>query len=273
MTVAPMETSTQRLLPWVYSVLLHVAFVALLVLSIHWTNSTLPSLGGKSKAAEPVQATVVDQKLIQQQMALLRAQDKQKQQAAQQLQQQAAAAKSERQQEEQKVAQLKQQQVAAQQALDQKLADLQKQAQAEQDHLAKLKAEATAQAKRRQNAESARRRAQLQKEIAVEERARDARMASLNNQWSALITQQIINNWVQPPNTPDNLKCELKVEQVPGGTVVSVQMISCNGDDAIRQSIVTAVYRASPLPPPPDPTQFQRDLHVTFCPGCSPGGN
>jgi colicin import membrane protein len=271
MTETLMETSTQRLLPWVYSVLLHAVFVLLLVLSIHWTNSTLPSLGGKGKIAQPVQATVVDQKLIQQQMALLQAQEKQKQQAQQQLLQQAAAAKTEREQEEQKVAQLKQQQVTAQQALDQKLADLQKQAQAEQDHLAKLKTEAQAQAKKHQSAQNARHQAELQREIRAEQRALDAKKASYKQQWAALITQKIENNWIKPPTAPDNLKCSLSVQQVPGGTVTNVQVGNCNGDDAVRQSIVNAVYQSSPLPPPPDPSIFDRNLTINFCPGCSPG--
>lgn len=266
-----MKTSAQRLLPWVYSVLLHVAFVVLLILSIHWTNSTLPSLGGKGNIAQPVQATVVDQKLIQQQMALLQAQDKQKQQAAQQLQQQAAAAKTEREQEEQKVTQLKQQQAAAQQVLDQKLADLQKQAQAEQDHLAKLKTEAATQAKKRQSAQNASRQAELKREIAAEQNALNAKKATYKQQWAALITQKIENNWIKPPTAPDNLKCSLSVQQVAGGTVTNVQVENCNGDDAVRQSIVNAVYQSSPLPPPPDPSVFDRNLTINFCPGCSPG--
>jgi len=231
----------------------------------------MPSLGGKGKTAEPVQATVVDQKLIQQQMALLQAQDKQKQEAARQLQRQAAAAKTEREQEEQRVAQLKQQQAVAQQALDQKLADLHKQAQAEQERLAKLKAQAAAQAKKRQSAANARRRAQLQKEIAVEERARDARMASLLQQYKALIVQKVEGNWIQPATAPANLSCKVQVEQVPGGTVTNVQILSCNGDDAVRQSIVTAVYRSSPLPPPPDPSLFDRNLVFTFQPQSNSG--
>ncbi|MGA9851741.1 MAG: cell envelope integrity protein TolA [Gammaproteobacteria bacterium] len=266
-----MDTRAQHLLPWVYSVLLHVGFVVLMVLSIHWTNSTLPSLGGNGQIAQPVQATVVDQKLINQQMALLQAQEKQKQQAQQQLLQQAAAAKSEREQEEQKVTQLKQQQAATQQALDQKLADLQKQAQAEQQHLAQLKTEAAAQTKKRQSAKNAQLRAELQREIAVEQGALNAKKATYRQNWVALIAQQIENNWIKPPTAPDDLKCILKVEQVPGGTVTNVQLGDCNGDDAVRQSIVNAVYKSSPLPPPPDPSIFDRNLTITFCPGCGPG--
>ncbi|MGH8283962.1 MAG: cell envelope integrity protein TolA [Gammaproteobacteria bacterium] len=265
------DTRTQHLLPWVYSVLLHAAFLAMLILSIHWTNSTLPSLGGHSQIAQPVQATVVDQKLINQQMALLQAQEKKKQEAQQQLLQQAAAAKTERQQEEQKVAQLKQQQAAAQQALDTKMADLQKQAQAEQQHLAQLKAEAAAQAKKKQSAENARRQAELKREIAAEQHALDAKKASYRQQWAALITQKIENNWSKPPTAPNNLKCTVDVQQVPGGTVTNATVRDCNGDDAVRQSIVNAVYQSSPLPPPPDPSIFDRNLTITFCPGCSPG--
>ncbi|HKT31136.1 MAG TPA: cell envelope integrity protein TolA, partial [Gammaproteobacteria bacterium] len=177
-----MQARSQRLLPWVYSVLLHAAFLALMVLSFHWTNSTLPSLGGTGQVAQPVQATVVDQKLINQQMALLKSQEQQKQEAAQKLEQQAQTAKAEREQEQQKLTQLQQQQAAAQQALNAKLAELQQQAQAEkaqQDRIAKLKAQAAADAKKRRNAQ---RQAELQREIAVEQGALNARRASLLQQ-------------------------------------------------------------------------------------------
>jgi colicin import membrane protein len=53
---------------------------------------------------------------------------------------------------------------------------------------------------------------------------------------------------------------------VPGGAVTAVQVGSCNGDDAVRQSISDAAYRASPLPAPPDPALFDRDVVVTFAP-------
>jgi colicin import membrane protein len=48
--------------------------------------------------------------------------------------------------------------------------------------------------------------------------------------------------------------------------VISARIESCNGDQAVRESIEAAAYRASPLPPPPDPSMFERDLEVTFRP-------
>jgi colicin import membrane protein len=58
----------------------------------------------------------------------------------------------------------------------------------------------------------------------------------------------------------------LYVTQVPGGEVTQVSIGDCNGDQAVRESIQAAVYRASPLPPPPDPSLFDRNLKIDFKP-------
>jgi colicin import membrane protein len=56
------------------------------------------------------------------------------------------------------------------------------------------------------------------------------------------------------------------VTQAPGGAVIQVGFGECNGDQAVRESIEAAVYRASPLPPPPDPSLFDRNLKINFKP-------
>jgi TonB family protein len=53
---------------------------------------------------------------------------------------------------------------------------------------------------------------------------------------------------------------------VPGGSVTGVSLGQCNGDDAVRQSIQTAVYNASPLPAPPNGVPFPHQLIITFKP-------
>jgi colicin import membrane protein len=58
----------------------------------------------------------------------------------------------------------------------------------------------------------------------------------------------------------------VRVTQVPGGVVTGVQIGSCNGDAAVRESIETAVYRASPLPSPTNPDVFERILTIHFHP-------
>ncbi|HEY4126882.1 MAG TPA: cell envelope integrity protein TolA [Gammaproteobacteria bacterium] len=238
----------QRLWPWGYSVLLHVVLVLLLVLSFHWTSSSVASLGGTNPDAEPVKATVVDQSLINQQMAMLKSEQDKKHQEKQQL--------------EQSITDLKQQQTSAQQQVNQQMADLK----AQSDHLDKLKAEDDALAQRQKTADSAARRRQLAAEIANEESAHNAGLASAKQKWIALIQLKVNNNWIKPPNTPTDLKCTLTVTQVPGGTVTNAQMSSCNGDDAVVQSIITAAYRSSPLPAPPDPSLFDEGkvLNLNF---------
>jgi colicin import membrane protein len=242
-----MRFDQRRFWPWGYSLLLHAVIVACLLLNFRWGSQEMPSLGGHSET-EPVKATVVDQKLIDQQMAMLKSEQDKKRQEKQQL--------------EQNLTDLKQQQTAAQQQVNQQMADMKARA----DHLAKLKAEDDVLAQKQKTRDSAARRAQLQAEIANEEKAQDSRMASLRAKYMALMKQKIENNWVQPPSTPDDLKCKVEVRQVVGGSVTSANVLSCNGDDAVRQSIVTAVLKASPLPAPPDPSLFDPDLTFDFAP-------
>lgn len=237
----------RRLLPWGYSLLLHAGIVACLLMNFHWSTAVVPSLGGTSET-EPVKATVVDQKLIDQQMAMLKSEQDKKHQEKQQL--------------EQSITDLKQQQTSAQQQVNQQMADLK----AQSDRLSKLKAEDERLSQQQKTADNNARRRQLQQDIANEEKAHTAGLASALQKWVALIQLKVNNNWIKPPNTPADLKCIVAVTQVPGGTVTNAQMSSCNGDDAVVQSIITAVYRASPLPAPPDPSLFDqgKNFNLTF---------
>lgn len=241
-----MQIEPNRLRPWAYSLLLHAGLVLFMVLSFHWGNSIVPALGGRTPEAEPVKATVVDQHLIDQQLSMLKAEQQKKQQERQQL--------------EKNITDLRQQQADAERQMNQQVADMKAQA----DKLAKLKAEQDALNQKKKTADTANRRAQLQAEIAREERARDSRLASLASQYVALIKQKVTNNWIQPASVPDNLKCVVQVSQVQGGTVTDVNFGDCNGDDAVRESIRTAVYRASPLPAPPDPSLFDKNVKFIF---------
>ena len=62
------------------------------------------------------------------------------------------------------------------------------------------------------------------------------------------------------------LDCLVEVTQIPGGEVTGARVTQCNGDAAARQSIENAVYRASPLPDPPDPALFEKNFVFRFKP-------
>jgi colicin import membrane protein len=164
---------------------------------------------------------------------------------------------------------------AAAQAAQQKAAE----EKAEQEQAAKAKAaeqlaarkaaeEAAAKAKAAAaaKAQAAASQADLQRSIAAEERLDAARASGALSTWNAQITARITRAWIRPPSARPGLECTLYLTQVPGGEIVGVKLGACNGDEAVKQSIQDAAYRASPLPPPPDPSLFERNLEVTFRP-------
>src|SRR5437016_7979299 len=110
------------------------------------------------------------------------------------------------------------------------------------------------------------RQAELRRNLEEEERATAARTSGALANWESQITARIQRAWLRPPSARQGTECVLYVTQVPGGEVTSVRIGTCNGDQAVRASIEAAVYRASPLPPPPDPTLFERSLVITFKP-------
>jgi colicin import membrane protein len=114
--------------------------------------------------------------------------------------------------------------------------------------------------------EQAGREAELRQQLAEEEARQRAADSGLLNQYVAMIEQRIIRNWNRPATALPGLRCEVAVAQAPGGTVLSVIIGTCNGDAIVRQSIEAAVLRSSPLPPPPDPRLFERNLKLIFEP-------
>jgi colicin import membrane protein len=128
---------------------------------------------------------------------------------------------------------------------------------------AKKRAEEQQKAEQQANTE---READLRRSLNDEIRQEQLRSSGAMANWQSQITAAIRIRWEQPASARPGIVCVLDVTQLPGGTVTNVQIRSCNGDQAVRESIQTAAYKASPLPPPPDPSLFQRELLITFRP-------
>jgi colicin import membrane protein len=132
---------------------------------------------------------------------------------------------------------------------------------------AKRKADAKAQSEREAKVR-AEREADLQRRLAAEEEegAAAAARAGVMDEYRLMLVQAIERNWIRPPSARAGLECTLNVTQAPGGSVVDVKLGACNGDQAVRESITTAVYKSSPLPAPRDPRAFERRLEIVFRP-------
>ncbi|HWW33306.1 MAG TPA: cell envelope integrity protein TolA [Steroidobacteraceae bacterium] len=130
----------------------------------------------------------------------------------------------------------------------------------------KAAAKAAAERARQDEADRREREADLKRSLAAEEHADVARNGAALASWESMIAAKINRAWLRPPTAKAGIDCMLNVTQVPGGEVTQVSIGQCNGDQAVRESIEAAVYRASPLPPPPDPALFDRNLKIDFKP-------
>jgi colicin import membrane protein len=88
---------------------------------------------------------------------------------------------------------------------------------------------------------------------------------SLSAQYYAAIQNAVTQNWLRPDNAPPGLRCTLRIVQIPGGDVLSVDIASpCNADPQTRTSIEQAVKRAAPLPYKGYEKVFQRSINFNF---------
>ncbi len=171
--------------------------------------------------------------------------------------QQAAEAEKKKQAEEKRLAEAE-----AKRKIEAKAkADAEAKAKAKAD--AEAKAKADAEAKEKAAAEAQRKAAEqaLQAQIAAEDAARDQ---SIISQYVGIIGDRVRRNWIQPPSSRVGLSCVVKVQLMPGGDVISAQVVQGSGDAAFDRSVEAAVYRAAPLPLPPDPGLFESFRTLTF---------
>lgn len=112
-----------------------------------------------------------------------------------------------------------------------------------------------------------RKRKQQQIEDNLEKELQKETMATVNRYY-AIIQQRVKRNWRRPASTKKGMSCTIQVRLIPGGDVVNVGVVKTSGDVAFDRSVEAAVYKASPLPLPPDQELFDhfRDLHFRFVP-------
>jgi len=267
------ETLRTPIAPIGWSIALHAALAGLLFFGL-----TLPERE-PDVVLLPIDAVVVDDAILQaagqrrrddeRQESLRREQEAAAAAEAQRLEEERARQEEERQQQEQD--RLQQEQAAQRAEVEARLA-AERKSKAEAD--AKRKAEQAAQAKaaadKRREAQETRdrdaREADLRARLAEEETRTSAGFQSLKASYVRAIQLHVEQRWYEPPGGVQGLSCTIFVTQIPGGEVVGMRFGTCNGNAAVRQSIETAVRNASPLPAPPEPRLFEREVKLVFTP-------
>ena len=124
---------------------------------------------------------------------------------------------------------------------------------------------------KRQREENDRLRRELEAEVHAEEVEHEARRLAANNSpamaaYQFAIAQRIRRFWSVPASAGADTICVVNVRQLPGGDIVGVNIISCNGDAAVKRSVEAAIHKSSPLPQPSDPDLFRPLLELSLRP-------
>ena len=122
---------------------------------------------------------------------------------------------------------------------------------------------------RRQREENERLRRELeaeqrQAELEAEEKRFAARNSAEMTAYQFAIAQKVRRSWAVPASAGPETRCTVRVTQLPSGEVISVNIVSCNGDAAVQRSVEAAIMRASPLPRPSNPDLFDRNLTLNL---------
>ncbi|MBU6460597.1 MAG: cell envelope integrity protein TolA [Proteobacteria bacterium] len=271
----------------ILSVLVHLSFLGFLLLSVNWQlkdeapqNVTLwdkipvvkPVKTPKVNPVHPVQppepvkpaavAPVVPPARMQQAAIALRQKRKKEALVRAEAIKQAKAKQQEKLQEEKAKEQaLKQQQAKAKQKA--RALKLQKEAQAaakaKQEKEARLKAEQKAFVRR-----------QMLQEQASLKQARVQASAAANeeilNAYVRRIRDKIRQNEDLPPGLDPASSALIHVILLPTGDVISVTLVSSTGTSAYADAVERAIYKAQPLPLPPQPALIAafKSLNLKF---------
>lgn len=84
-----------------------------------------------------------------------------------------------------------------------------------------------------------------------------------------LIDKKISSEWVQPANTPKDLKCSMEVVLQRDGVVLEAKMTGSSGNKDFDIAMDNAVRNSSPWPVPADQELFDsafKRVNITFSP-------
>ena len=170
-------------------------------------------------------------------------------------------------QEEKRLTEMKQEQDKLQkkQLEQKKIAELEKK---KADDLARANAARANQAKAELAKAEALQKQQAASQQAILDAANAARVAGEVDKYKALIITAISQQWILPQNADRSMSSQFRIRLAPNGSVLEVSLTRSSGDAILDRSAQSAIYKASPLPVPNDPTTFNlfRDISLTVRP-------
>lgn len=254
-------------LPVLVSVLLHGLVVVALLW--HWPEPqripepvpqhVIAQVIQEENAAEKQRKLEAEKRKRQQELAARRAAEQKKKAAEQKKREQEAARKLAEQKKREQALALKEKAAAEQRAKEkaaQEKADRQRAEQQRQQEQALAEQLAREQAAQQQKAEQ-------------EAKRQAERAAVLEADFIEQIRAKVSSVWRYPPSVRPDQEVSVRIQLVPTGEVIQVQVVRSSGHAALDRSVEQAVVRASPLPVPDDIRLFEqkfRNLTINFRP-------
>ena len=115
--------------------------------------------------------------------------------------------------------------------------------------------------------------AEMQARLAAEQERlatqRRSAMQRMIDEYVLYIQEKVQRSWIRPPSSGAGLSCTVEVRLIPSGEVIDAQIVRSSGNAAFDRSVEAAVFKASPLPVPPDAEVMEqfRSLRFEFKPG------
>jgi hypothetical protein len=105
-----------------------------------------------------------------------------------------------------------------------------------------------------------------QDETDTKEAGDPAGNAALFGRYMGQIAARIERAWMRPRSAIEGgtFECRVRIAQSSRGIVESIELQNCAPDDAWRESLISAIQRASPLSAPPEPRLFTPTLTLNF---------
>jgi len=104
------------------------------------------------------------------------------------------------------------------------------------------------------------------KALKAQTAARNAAAQNMVGDFKSRIQAKIKSKIILPPDLAGNPAAEFDVTLMPTGEVLNLKLTRSSGSSAYDSAVERAIYKAQPLPLPPDPTLFGafRELHLKF---------
>jgi colicin import membrane protein len=282
---AGVRRSPGRTLALALAVLVHLAFLAVLVWSVRW-QSRPPEVVTAELYAPPPKARTPDPepKLeppppkeepkaappppppkaepTEAEIALKARQEEERKQREKVIadRERERIAEEKRRADDKRIAEEKRQADEKRKADEKRAADARERQQRE---TAAMLAQAETEAKQRADQEA---RSRADAEARAKAQAETNARAAAQADWIRRIQSKIRGNVILPPDLPGNPEAVFEVIQLPTGEIIDARLTKSSGVKAYDDAVLRAILKSTPLPRPERADQFQRALLLRFRP-------